>query len=105
MTDSFPPEVNASATRTDEHAQESTKGKDIKATVITCNPNVRVDEFSNNSVSLQLSSNLTVNWRVVGGRVSPHSYNCFPVFGLKIQSEFIKSKLIDDKLNFSSISW
>jgi len=39
LTDNFPPEVNAPATRTYEHCQEWIKDKDIEVTVITCTPN------------------------------------------------------------------
>lgn len=38
ITDNFPPEVNAPATRTFEHCQEWIK-QDVKVTVITCVPN------------------------------------------------------------------
>ncbi|HFU76150.1 MAG TPA: glycosyltransferase WbuB, partial [Arcobacter sp.] len=38
ITDNFPPEVNAPATRTYEHCQEWIKN-DVEVTVITCNPN------------------------------------------------------------------
>ena len=67
-------------------------------------PNVRIIEFSNNAASLQLPNGLTVNLKVIGGGISRHPYNYFPEFGLKLQSEFIESRLIDDELNFS-ISW
>ena len=39
LTDNFPPEVNAPATRTYEHCQEWIKDKDVEVTVITCAPN------------------------------------------------------------------
>ncbi len=39
ITDSFPPEVNAPATRTYEHIKEWEKKEDVKVTVITCVPN------------------------------------------------------------------
>jgi glycosyltransferase involved in cell wall biosynthesis len=39
ITDNFPPEVNAPATRTYEHIKEWQKDKDVKVTVITCAPN------------------------------------------------------------------
>lgn len=39
LTDNFPPEVNAPATRTFEHIKEWQKDKDVKVTVITCVPN------------------------------------------------------------------
>jgi glycosyltransferase involved in cell wall biosynthesis len=39
ITDNFPPEVNAPATRTYEHIQEWLKDDDIEVTVITCAPN------------------------------------------------------------------
>ena len=39
ITDNFPPEVNAPATRTYEHIKEWIKDKDIKVTVLTCFPN------------------------------------------------------------------
>jgi glycosyltransferase involved in cell wall biosynthesis len=39
LTDNFPPEVNAPATRTYEHCQEWIKNKDVEVTVITCTPN------------------------------------------------------------------
>jgi glycosyltransferase involved in cell wall biosynthesis len=39
LTDNFPPEVNAPATRTYEHCQEWIKDKDVDVTVITCAPN------------------------------------------------------------------
>ena len=39
LTDNFPPEVNAPATRTYEHCQEWVKDKDVDVTVITCAPN------------------------------------------------------------------
>ena len=39
LTDNFPPEVNAPATRTYEHCQEWIKDKDVEVTVITCTPN------------------------------------------------------------------
>ena len=38
LTDNFPPEVNAPATRTYEHAKEWVK-KGARVTIITCNPN------------------------------------------------------------------
>jgi len=38
ITDNFPPEVNAPATRTYEHCQEWIK-KGVEVTIITCNPN------------------------------------------------------------------
>ena len=38
ITDNFPPEVNAPATRTYEHAKEWVK-QCVKVTIITCNPN------------------------------------------------------------------
>ena len=39
LTDNFPPEVNAPATRTFEHINEWIKDDDVKITVITCFPN------------------------------------------------------------------
>jgi len=39
LTDNFPPEVNAPATRTFEHIKEWIKDKDVEVTVITCTPN------------------------------------------------------------------
>jgi glycosyltransferase involved in cell wall biosynthesis len=39
ITDNFPPEVNAPATRTYEHIKEWQKDKNVKVTVITCAPN------------------------------------------------------------------
>jgi len=39
ITDNFPPEVNAPATRTYEHINEWIKNKDVEVTVITCFPN------------------------------------------------------------------
>lgn len=39
ITDNFTPEVNAPATRTYEHCKEWIKDKDVKVTIITCNPN------------------------------------------------------------------
>jgi hypothetical protein len=39
ITDNFPPEVNAPATRTYEHIKEWIKDKDIEVTIITCVPN------------------------------------------------------------------
>ncbi len=39
ITDNFPPEVNAPATRTYEHVKEWVKEKDIEITIITCVPN------------------------------------------------------------------
>lgn len=39
ITDNFPPEVNAPATRTYEHVKEWIKDKDVKVTVLTCFPN------------------------------------------------------------------
>tara|TARA_Y100001970_G_C13595750_1_gene537729 strand:+ start:48 stop:455 length:408 start_codon:yes stop_codon:yes gene_type:complete len=39
LTDNFPPEVNAPATRTFEHITEWNKKKDVQITVITCFPN------------------------------------------------------------------
>lgn len=39
ITDNFPPEVNAPATRTFEHIKEWQKDKNVKVTVITCVPN------------------------------------------------------------------
>ena len=39
LTDNFPPEVNAPATRTYEHCSEWIKDKDVEVTVITCAPN------------------------------------------------------------------
>jgi len=39
LTDNFPPEVNAPATRTYEHCKEWIKEEDVEITVITCAPN------------------------------------------------------------------
>lgn len=39
LTDNFPPEVNAPATRTYEHCREWVKSEGVEVTVITCNPN------------------------------------------------------------------
>ena len=39
ITDNFPPEVNAPATRTYEHIQEWIKYDDVQVTVLTCVPN------------------------------------------------------------------
>lgn len=39
ITDNFPPEVNAPATRTFEHIQEWQKDDDVEVTVLTCAPN------------------------------------------------------------------
>ena len=39
ITDNFPPEVNAPATRTYEHCKEWIKNDDVEVTVITCVPN------------------------------------------------------------------
>jgi len=39
ITDNFPPEVNAPATRTYEHVKEWIKDKDVDVTVVTCFPN------------------------------------------------------------------
>jgi len=39
LTDNFPPEVNAPATRTYEHCKEWIKEKGVEVTVITCAPN------------------------------------------------------------------
>lgn len=39
ITDNFPPEVNAPATRTYEHIKEWLKDEDVKVTVLTCFPN------------------------------------------------------------------
>jgi len=39
ITDNFPPEVNAPATRTYEHVKEWIKDKDVEVTIITCTPN------------------------------------------------------------------
>ncbi len=39
ITDNYPPEVNAPATRTDEHVQEWLKDNEIKVIIITCAPN------------------------------------------------------------------
>ncbi len=39
ITDNFPPEVNAPATRTYEHVQEWLKDDNIKVTIVTCAPN------------------------------------------------------------------
>ena len=39
LTDNFPPEVNAPATRTYEHCQQWIKHKDVEVTIITCVPN------------------------------------------------------------------
>lgn len=39
ITDNFPPEVNAPATRTFEHIKEWQKDKNVSVTVITCVPN------------------------------------------------------------------
>jgi glycosyltransferase involved in cell wall biosynthesis len=39
ITDNFPPEVNAPATRTYEHVKEWIKDKDVEVTIITCFPN------------------------------------------------------------------
>ena len=47
LTDNFPPEVNAPATRTYEHCQEWIK-KGVNVTVITCNPNFPHGKVYNN---------------------------------------------------------
>jgi len=39
ITDNFPPEVNAPATRTYEHCMEWKKTQDVEITIITCAPN------------------------------------------------------------------
>ncbi|MBE2983875.1 glycosyltransferase family 4 protein [Campylobacter sp. RM9344] len=39
ITDNFPPEVNAPATRTYEHVKEWIKDKDVEVTILTCAPN------------------------------------------------------------------
>lgn len=39
LTDNFPPEVNAPATRTYEHCKEWIKDEEVEVTVITCAPN------------------------------------------------------------------
>lgn len=39
ITDNFPPEVNAPATRTYEHIKEWQQDKSVEVTVLTCNPN------------------------------------------------------------------
>lgn len=39
ITDNFPPEVNAPATRTYEHIKEWTKDESVEVTVLTCFPN------------------------------------------------------------------
>jgi hypothetical protein len=39
ITDNFPPEVNAPATRTYEHCKEWIKNDDIEVTIVTCFPN------------------------------------------------------------------
>jgi len=39
ITDNFPPEVNAPATRTYEHVKEWMKYKDVGVTIVTCTPN------------------------------------------------------------------
>ena len=39
ITDNFPPEVNAPATRTFEHCKRWTESEDVEITVITCSPN------------------------------------------------------------------
>jgi len=39
ITDNFPPEVNAPATRTYEHVKEWIKNDDIEVTILTCVPN------------------------------------------------------------------
>jgi glycosyltransferase involved in cell wall biosynthesis len=39
ITDNFPPEVNAPATRTYEHVKEWIKDKDVEVTIVTCFPN------------------------------------------------------------------
>lgn len=39
ITDNFPPEVNAPATRTYEHVKEWIKDKDVEVTILTCTPN------------------------------------------------------------------
>jgi len=39
ITDNFPPEVNAPATRTFEHCKQWLKDEDIEITIITCAPN------------------------------------------------------------------
>ena len=44
LTDNFPPEGNAPAIRTFEHAKEWVK-KDTKVTVITCAPNFPEGEY------------------------------------------------------------
>ncbi len=67
-------------------------------------PNVRIVEFSDNAASLKLPNGLIVNLKVVGGRMSRYPYDYFPEFGLKLQSEFIESRLVGDELNFS-VSW
>ena len=39
ITDNFPPEVNAPATRTYEHAKEWVKNNNVEVTILTCVPN------------------------------------------------------------------
>ncbi|MBD3756368.1 MAG: glycosyltransferase WbuB, partial [Gammaproteobacteria bacterium] len=39
ITDNFPPEVNAPATRTFEHCKRWMESEDVEITVITCAPN------------------------------------------------------------------
>ena len=39
ITDNFPPEVNAPATRTYEHAKEWVKNNNVEVTILTCAPN------------------------------------------------------------------
>ena len=45
ITDNFPPEVNAPATRTFEHCKEWVKKGD-EVTVITCAPNFQTEKYT-----------------------------------------------------------
>ena len=53
LTDNFPPEVNAPATRTYEHCKEWVKqGKEV--TVITCTPNFLREKYIQDTVTASI---------------------------------------------------
>ena len=57
ITDNFPPEFNAPASRTFDHISEWKKDKDIDITVITCFPNFPFGKiykgYKNNLISIK----------------------------------------------------
>tara|TARA_X000001036_G_scaffold322459_1_gene300909 strand:- start:1329 stop:2564 length:1236 start_codon:yes stop_codon:yes gene_type:complete len=67
LTDNFPPEGNAPATRTFEHCSEWVKNKDVQVTVITCVPNFPEGKvysgYSNKLFQKEVIEGINV-WRV-----------------------------------------